>query len=218
MSKIENFTILGERNTGTHFLQFSLLSNFQLNYLRNIKHFFGFVEPLNHENLLTICVVRNPIDWIDSFFKRHHHVSPENLESIDAFLTNNFYSIHEVGENINKEIMEDRHIYTKNRYKNIFEMRKVKNFFLTSEMKKKVKNYILIRYEDLRDNYDVVLDFIKNKFNLTQKHKVYKKIDTYKGTKKELFIKKNVTLTSKIIKVIKNNLDLEQEKSIGYLL
>ena len=88
-----------------------------------------------------------------------------------TFLFNEFYSVNEHSN----EIMEDRHFLTKERYKNIFELRKVKNNYLIKEMPTLVKNYLLIRYEDLRDNYDVVLKFIQKKFNLIQKIQYLKK-------------------------------------------
>jgi len=56
-------------------------------------------------------------------------------------------------------------------------MRKIKNNYLINDMKKKVKNYILIRYEDLRDNYDVVLDFLHQwKFKTPIRHRLGVKI------------------------------------------
>jgi len=97
-------------------------------------------------------------------------------------------------------------------------MRKIKNDYLINDMKTNVKNYILLRYEDLRDNYEIILDFLKNKFNLNKKNNFYKKIDSYKGKNNNLFIQKKVTLKPRIIKLIKDNLDKEQEKKLGYIL
>jgi len=44
-------------------------------------------------------------------------------------------------------------------------------------MKNKVKNYILVRYEDLRDDYENTLDLIANKFMLRKKYDNYVHID-----------------------------------------
>jgi hypothetical protein len=219
MSKIENFTVLGERNTGTHFVQFALLNNFQLNYVRNIKHFFGFSEPLNEQNLLTICVVRNPIDWIDSFFKRLHHVPPQNKETIEAFIFNEFYSIYETEEDKTTkgyEIMEDRNYITGERYKNIFELRKFKNNYFLNIINKKIKNVYLLKYEDLRDDYNNTLDKLKKKFNLIPIHNEYIKIPKYKGTYTQLYNLKPILISDKIQNIIVQNIDKEQEKKLGY--
>jgi len=216
---LKYFTIFGERCSGTNFLEHAIKENFELEYTIKYawKHFFGHYSFENNEEedqTLFIGIVRNPITWIDSLFAKMHHIPDENKLNIKTFLFNEFYSVY---EDRPEEIMEDRHIDTKKRYKNIFEMRDVKNQYLINDMKGKVKNYILIRYEDLRDNYNVILDFLKNKFNLISKNKEYITINTYKGNNKKIYIKKNVTLTKKIINVIKKNINNEQEKSLGYL-
>ena len=110
-----------------------------------------------------------------------------------------------------------RNIITKERYKNIFELRRVKNNFLIQEMPKKVKNYLLIRYEDLRDNYETILEYFHIKFKLKKKYDTYKRIDNYKGTMDYMFTIKKISLRKPMIKIIKNNLDINQEKSLGYL-
>ena len=159
------FTIYGERCSGTNFLMHAILSNFNLEYTTKYswKHFFGnynFKSDIkNEDDTLFICIIRNPIEWIDSFYNKLHHIPEENRNSINDFLFNKFYSIY---EDTLTEIIEDRHIITKERYKNIFELREVKNNYLINEMKNNVKNYILIRYEDIRDNYDIVLAAVSN--------------------------------------------------------
>ena len=45
-------------------------------------------------------------------------------------------------------------MYTKKRYKNIFELRHTKIKWLLEDLPKKVDNYIFIRYEDLIDNFE----------------------------------------------------------------
>jgi hypothetical protein len=245
---IKYFTIYGERCSGTNFLMHSILSNFKIEYTSKYswKHFFGnykfknnnlisYVEnteeieekekqtneTLNEitdeDNTLFIGIVRDPIEWMNSFYNKLHHIPPENRESIHTFLFNQFYSIY---DDTKTEIMEDRHIVTKNRYKNIFELRYIKNDYLINNMKSNVKNYILIRYEDLRDNYDTVLHFLKNKFNLEKKNNIieYSKILNYKGNHNKIYERKKIKLPLRIIKLIIKNLNIDQEKSLGYLI
>ena len=219
---IEYFTIYGERCSGTNFLMNAILKNFNIAYTSKYswKHFFGHYNFENNEEedkTLFICIIRHPITWIDSFYKKLHHIPEQNKENIYTFLFNEFYSINDN----NVEILEDRNIFTKNRYKNIFELRKIKNYYLQNILKKKVKNYILIRYEDLRDNYDSVLNFIFNKFNLIKSEECinnneYIRIENYKGFQNTLFKKKNVLLSKNIISLIIQNIDKEQEKNFGY--
>jgi len=116
-----------------------------------------------------------------------------------------------------KEIMEDRHIKIKRRYKNIFELRNIKNNYLIYELKEKVKNYLLIRYEDLNNHFESVMMFIENKFQLKRKNNEWKKINSYKGQKNKVFIQKQLELKPHIIRKIRSSINQEQEKSLGYL-
>ena len=111
--------------------------------------------------------------------------------------------------------MQDRNYRNGKRYKNIFEMRYYKNHYLINHQKK-VKNYLLIRYEDLKNNYDDILNFICNKFNLTKKLDNFVKINSYKGQGTKIYQEKPIKLNKKIINQIKNNLSKKQEISIGY--
>ena len=217
---LKYFTIYGERCSGTNFLLHALEDNFELDFSCKYawKHFFGHYEfgMSNEENeTLFIGIIRHPIDWIDSFYNKMHHVPIENMKNMRSFLFNEFYSLY---ENSNKEIMEDRNMITKERYKNIFELRYIKNNYLINEMSKLVKNYLLIRYEDLRDNYEIVLEFIEKKFNLKRKNNFFKKIDTYKGNNRTIYSRKMLELDNNTIKLIKKNLDKIQENNLGYNL
>ena len=215
---ITHFTIFGERCSGTNFLESSMLQNFKINvtYKFGWKHWFGSnnfdLKDINSDNVLFLGIVREPISWIDSFYKKKHHVPFENRNNLHAFLNNEWYSTYE-----NKELMGDRNYKTKNRYKNIFELRKMKNDYLTQIMKTKVKHYLLIRYEDLSNFYEKILSFIEHKFNLERKNKKFIKIKSYKGYNQHEYIKKKIILNKKIIKYIKNNLDKKQENELGYM-
>jgi hypothetical protein len=216
---IKYFTIYGERCSGTNFLMHSIEKNFKIEYTTNYcwKHFFGHYNYKNNDienETLFIGIIRDPIEWIDSFYKKKHHIPDENRINIITFLFNEFYSLY---ENSNEEIMEDRNLITRERYKNIFEMRQVKNNYLINEMPKFVKNYLLIRYEDLRDNYSLILDYFHIKFKLEKKNIIYKTIDNYKGSMNYLFKPKNILLNKAIINIIKKKIDKIQEKSLGYL-
>ena len=221
---IKKFTIFGERCSGTNFLMHAMEKNFEITFTAEYvwKHFFGHYDfnklsDEENEETLFIGIIRDPVEWIDSFYKKMHHIPPENKNNINSFLFNEFYSINPN----NEEIMDDRHIITKNRYKNIFELRSIKNDYLINTMKNKVKNYILIRYEDLRDKYQMVLSFLENKFKLIKQNKDIKEyitIDNYKGFNNKIYYRKKIELSKNIIQIIKKNVDKNQENSLGYII
>jgi len=218
--------MLAERNSGTHFLQYALLFNFDIQYSQHTRHFFGHEDSNDFpedslDTMIYFCVVREPIEWIDSLFKRLHHIPQENKESIDTFLNNEWYSIYEQGDKKGEEIMEDRNIITKERYKNIFEMRKTKNDYLLNEVKRKVKHYYFVRYEDLLNNYDNTLNKIGAKFRLKRrdgKTGQFDKVPKYKGTFNALYEKKPILLEETVQQYIREMLDKDQENALGYLL
>ena len=221
---IEHFMILSERCAGSHFVQYALLENFNIQYLKEHhkqKHFFGHENDIYSQEeidrTLLICLVREPVEWIDSFFKRLHHVPPENKSNIDNFLKNEWYSIYEEGEIKGKEIMEDRNMNTKLRYKNILELRKTKNDYFLRTVKQKFKHVLILKYEDLRDDYNNTLDVIQKRFQLSKKEADYKKILRYKGTYTALYQKKTILISKESQEYIWSHVDAEQEKELGYI-
>jgi hypothetical protein len=217
------FSILAERCSGSIFVQYALLRNFNIEYKKcQEKHFFGFSEDVFTDNdadeTLFIFVIRNPIDWIDSYFKRLHHVPEENRKNIQNFINNEWYSVYEIDPIKNTEIMEDRNMFTGNRYKDIFELRKKKTEYLLNVFKNKVNNFLVLRYEDMRDSYDLTLESIKEKFQLEKRNQDYVPIPKYKGTYDALYYKKPIIISEDIIDEIKKRLDKVQEENLGYLL
>jgi hypothetical protein len=202
---IKRFTIYGERCSGTNFLEQAIKENFNLELAWNFgwKHFFGFSNFENSDDVLFIGIIRDPYKWINSLYVSPHHLQNELRKNTNNFLTKEFWSYDDnkgvlVGEKQeNAEIMQDRNMHTKERYKNIFECRKVKIDYLVNCMPKNVKNYILVRYEDLCDNFVKTINLIKEKFNLSYKHDHIKKITkdakflgTYDKNKKKNVIEK----------------------------
>lgn len=235
---ITKFIIYGERCSGTNFLEQSILTNFniEVSWEHGSKHFFCFNDhnKKNYDDTLYIGIIRNPIYWINSFSKELHHVPDINRNSLQQFLFNEFYSINDeckqkhplsslifkptrVNSNTSNIILSDLNYLTNQKYKNIFELRKIKNHYLMNVMPTKVKNYILINYENLLFNYEETLELIKNKYNLIPKYSLYKQIKMYKKSDKYNFVKqREITFTPEIVDILWKNLDVTQELQLGY--
>jgi hypothetical protein len=235
-----HFTILGERCTGTHFLQYAVVNNFPgIQYIKGEKHFFGNREfrendsspPENgslHEiqmrqvdripphELAVIMIVRDPVEWVDSFYKRKHHVPPEIRNSIHSFLNTEFYSIYEEPPKKGAEILEDRDWRTKERYRNLFALRAGKHAYMLEEVPKRFPHSILIKYEDLRDHYEETLSRIRDRFGWKPRYAEFAKITQYKGTFHAVYEKKPILLSREIQKSIWNSVDIAQETQLGY--
>ena len=168
---ITEFTILGERCSGTNFLEESMIVNFNLpvTWKRGWKHWFGFEDLKNADNILFIGIIREPIEWINSFKNKPHHVPTILARNKEKFLNDEFWSTAGKNDNPN-ENPHSRNFITKEKYKNVMEMRSVKLNYLRETMPNKVKNYILIKYEDLCADYQGTLEKIALQFNLVKKH------------------------------------------------
>jgi hypothetical protein len=217
MSQPTCFSVMGERCSGTKHLINLIILNFNLTYdiaFRG-KHFYGFADySKNSDNKLYIGIVRDPTQWIGSFFKEKHQVCPENRDDLTKFVTNEWWSYYDNKEghydyHYGKEIMEDRNMHTNNRYKNLFELRMVKAKYLLDEMPNKVKYFILLRYEDiLTKPYETFMQ-ISRLINIPLPAKDVIGCDPS-------YIPNIYTLPSDILDIIDKNLDKDTEKRLGY--
>jgi hypothetical protein len=131
-----------------------------------------------------------------------------------VFLLNNKPYTHKYNINNN-----DLNYLKGKKYKNIFEMRKLKNDYLMNIMPTKVKNYLLINYEDLLYNFEKTLLHIKTNFCLVQTKEKFENIKKYKKSETYDFVKQRlVTFPENVIKLIWMNLDKKQEAALGYLM
>jgi hypothetical protein len=195
---MKKVTIYGERCSGTNYLEELLLLNFdvEITWAYGWKHFFGYTDLSDTDEVLFIGIIRNLYDWINSFYREKHHLPNHLTKNIDRFLTDTFYSIDLSGD----EIMEDRNMETNERYKNIFELRRVKNKFLIEKMPSLVKNYCIITYDDLTTNFIDIMNKFKN-CGLEIKNDIEfpLNISYYKKNKEKIFIKKVNEISKEII-------------------
>lgn len=233
INPIVNFTIYGERCSGTTFLENAITQNFEVpvSWDYGWKYFFGNYafpsenvettstettteeqQPANIDNTLFIGIIRNPIHWLNAFSNKRTHV-PQINHTLTNFLRNQFFSV----DDNNELIKDDINYITKKVYTNIFELRQVKNDYLINIMPKNVKNYVLINYESLIYNYENTLEYIKNKFNLVKKGDKYIKpiLDPVSDDPTVEKTKTN-TFSKLLINKLWDLLDIDQETQLHY--
>lgn len=234
---LKNVVIYGERCSGTNYLEELLSLNFEakriehklglqdkfgLQHKFGLKHFFGFNSYEDTDDILFICIVRGPVEWYNSLFRTPHHLPYSHRSNIVNFLNKEIFSFDDYNyhdKDETREIMEDRNIYTKERYKNIFELRHTKLRYLIEDLPKKVKNFILIRYEDLVYNFVNTMNQIKN-CNLEVKQDINFPLNTnnYKKDTNIKFstIKKQPYIITKEMVYENPNFNPQYEKRLGY--
>lgn len=165
---ITKFTILGERCSGTNYLEQLIKLNFglELTWEFGFKHFFYPRDYIDSGNVLFIGIIRNPVSWIKSLYQNPYHLNADLMQNKFNYLNHEFWSLMGDVTHCTTERLADRNYETGNRYKNIFELRKLKLKYLTEKMYKNVENYVLIRYEDLVNNLDNILTMLKENFKL----------------------------------------------------
>ena len=213
INMIKKFKIYSERCSGTNYLENLIFKNFDIELTSKFghKHFFGFNDLKNHKNTLFVCIVRDIYTWINSLYRTPHHLRQNNCISINNFLSKEIISYEFNCKNFNgepnqgKEILKDRNIYTNKRYKNIFELRHLKLKYLIEDLPTRVDNYIIIRYEDLLENFIETMNKIKecglkvkknikfplNETNYKKQNKKYKINNDNKISKELIYKNKN---------------------------
>ena len=228
------FTIYGERCSGTNFVRKLVFDNFELalanlpeNDIAGWKHFFGSEKNIeaikkSQEWCLIFSVVRNPIDYLMSFWKQPHHQSPDRTKDLETFLTSEFYSINKKGEILCDRPMSD----PSRRYKNIFEMRATKLRWMKEVLPTLTPTQVFARMEDLKTNGEQILGDWQTKFNLPRISDQYvvekKRVEPqvggwYRFHLNERPLGENYPVEDpKIREIIRNNLDFEAESLAGY--
>lgn len=203
---LKKYTIYGERCSGTNYLKsiMNLNFNIKLTHEYGKKHFFGFQDEKlkKSDDTLFICIVRNPVDWVNSLYREKYHIAKHLRKNITDFLNKEFYSYNDKHSGLRdgSEIMEDRNIYTGKRYNNIFELRHTKIKWMMEELPNKVKNYIFIKHEDLLYDFKNTLLKINEKgVKIKDNIKFPINSKTYKLSKTKIYVKKNNEISSETI-------------------
>ena len=219
--EFKTFTIFGERCSGTNYLQQLVETNFHITYRWTpYKHFHcsnEFLKIFEEPNEFYLIIIRNPIDWINSFYQSPHHVGIENRESMHSFLTKPMISYFEMGPLKGEMIPFEKNPYTNTYFQNIFELREVKNYFYVKQIALLTPHSLCIRYEDLKENPYFILEKIQNQFQLKLKFSFYQKVEYYKDKKEEKYVLKEKILTKEEEMYIKEHINIEQERQLGYL-
>lgn len=199
---IKNFTIIGERHSGTNWLE-KILSNqlhSELTWEFGSKHFVNPNPNLlaGANNCLFVCITRNIYDWIGGFYKLPHHVESSMLKDMQTFLLNEW-----------KSSVYDNDYLTKKPYKNLFELRNYKLKYISVFLPFIVNNMICLKYEDLLIQPTNIVDFISNKYQIKKTNKKYGKF--IQPRRKKLY-----KLKQNVIKTINDNTNWQTENFFGY--
>ena len=227
---VQEFTIYGERSTGTNFTQALLERNFpDLNRISTFpweKHSY-VATPIAKPSTLAIVVVREPIRWMQSLFRNPHQVGSWSAGlSFSDFIRHEWSSVFDgwlfprqrsFGAS-GKELMLDRHPLTGARPKNIIELRNWKGQSY-GRIPAFYQNWVFLRYEDLNEDPEGFLAEVSETYRLKSNSDIVSKIEDVSN------VASNSTRTNAPYpevtpddhKFILKEIDDEQERRFGYL-
>jgi hypothetical protein len=210
ISTINSFTIFGERHSGTNWLEsiISKKTNLSITWEYGFKHYPDLSTlkgSPESDSTLFFCITRNIYDWIPAFFKAPYSVDSLIAYNINKFLFNEWKSID---INTKLEILADNHLTKQRRYKNIFELRKIKLEFFYYYLPYLVKNLIVLKYEDLVSQYSNFLNFLDSLFIRTNYINLNCKVFSPRNN--------NYKLSKKLKQHIDQYTDWNTEKLFGY--
>lgn len=215
---IKNFTIFGERNSGTKYIKSVLKDNLKIPFTEKYgpKHWYiKNLYPRGENNItsdnesvasifskeanetLFIFIIRNPFDWARSMYKNPYHIRHANMSTFYNFLKSP-YIAHENKKHHPSWIKNKYGLYFIDRSKNIITLRNEKNNHF-NQLGKIVKHFYIIRQENLRNDISNII----TKFKLSKKYN-YIQLKNYKKPTRYIM---NMNERSFIIKHLNNEID-----------
>ncbi len=211
---IKKFTIFGERNSGTKYLQQILEDNLTINFTKDYgyKHWFiKRLEPRGKSNTTTdnecltpidddssqhtlfIVTIRNPFDWANAMYKEPYNIKEADRTSLVKFLKSPYLAYETaIHPNHNESSKTPWHLdpqtntYFIEESKNIIALRNEKNNHFLSLMNK-VRYSAIIRQECLHEDITGMIKMfsLNLKNNCFDLGKNYKPPFSYKINKDE---------------------------------
>jgi len=229
-SNITRVCILGERVSGTCFIQSLITSNTKLkvDVTYGHKHFFQDVDKIcngDTTGVLFVFVTRDIISWLSSMKNTPYHAALpiRNCKDFSKFIRMEWSCIHdntsgisELDKKYGSEMINERDPYTGKMFENIIHMRTSKIDHCMA-IGKIVENFIHVRYEDVRDEPENFIQTISDKFSIILKPK-FLDVKSMRGKGKVPYVPKNYPpISENDQEFILDNLDMCTEETIGYM-
>ncbi len=198
------------RHANKHFFPWLDLPAFQINKQGKRIRDLDFLNGSN--SCLFILAVRDPYDWLRSFYAQPHHVLTSKMLG-KGFL--HFIQHEWRAEDNNATYPDHWNPYDERPFLNVLELRKYKTLnYLQTGLS--VDNFLVVQYEQVAQNPSLFIDFISEYFNM-KKTTPFHDIESYKDEEKKDFQKKEYKPFNSIeFQFINNSIDWPTEKLIGY--
>lgn len=233
-ANITKYFVIGERCSGTNYLNYLIDANTYLRQHRiGHKHFPPWYELgpegysgnsqyfyfNNCESTLFVIIFRNPYDWLRSFHRTPWHADPSFKKIPFSEFIRKEWIPSDTDSNVTGEFVKnplcDLDPKTGLYFKNVIALRSAKIRAML-EIKNRAPNVYYVNYEKVRDYPEEVLNEIAELCNIALK-KPFTPVLSYKGVKGTTYKPKAYApISSDDLYYINSQLNKSLEKKIGY--
>lgn len=186
---VDHFQIFGDKNSGTNLARTLIAKNLTVEDrpIYGWKHSVPAMAAFS-PGALVVVLVRNAVDWSTAMYRLpHRNLLEDGSTAYSDFIRREWYS--SIGRkprrnwtkpwNVptredfeHRELQLDRHPITGQRYRDIFEMRRVKLTAMLGVRHRGV-NMAVVRFEDLRQDPHGFIQGLADRFELSSKREVH---------------------------------------------
>lgn len=228
---ISKVVILGERVSGTSFIQALVTANSKLKVDSSYghKHFIQDIDKISKSdtsNTLFLFITRDLIEWLQSILNNTFHADLplRRCDDFSKFIRMEWKCIEDETSGVSqtnplygKEMMCERDPSTGERYENVIKMRTRKIRHIMVDVGCIVENFEHVRYEDVRDDPQQWLENLSAKYEFGTLKK-FTPIDSVRGKGRVQYKRKEYPEICKDdMDFILNELSLDVEEYIGYM-
>lgn len=229
-TKITKVCILGERVSGTCFVQSLVSNNTSLKSVLPYghKHFFQDVKSIakaDTSDTIFIFITRDVMEWLNSFKENTFHADKpiRNCKSMSPFLRMEWKCVYdstsgtpETSTQYGQEMMCERDPSDGRRFENVVRMRnsKMRHFMGIRDI---VDNFVHARYEDVREDPEKFIVEVTERFSISKSQK-FNGVATVRGKGRVPYTRTIYPeMAAENVDFVVQNLDHEVEALLGYI-
>ena len=174
------------------------------------------------EDCLFVVVIRDPYDWLRSFYETPWEVHDDLLyQNFNHFISNTWkLRTDNLGKNKRRDLhflydaIDNFNPYTGQPFTNVLELRTYKyiNYLKLGTL---VNNYLFVRYEDVNEHPEEFIIYVSQIYQI-EKGAQFQPLNTYKGSQKPYMKHPYFPIEPRDLELINQGLDWPMENSFGY--
>ncbi|MEX0284893.1 MAG: hypothetical protein AB3N23_09810 [Paracoccaceae bacterium] len=226
---VTHYQVLGERSSGTNFLQRLIGRNTSLERTDELgwKHGFGQMIAVPRD-MFVVCMVRNPERWVLSMYNKPWHTTPDMQRlSISDFIRAEWRSAFDKPRYLGRlrrgyvgqPLQQDRHPLTGKPFANIFALRQAKLQYLLSFTARDC-NCVFLRLEDAQADPQATMEKMAAALELTSPHAAFRPVKKPQGWRFRTAVGERPTAPDRLSDEDRaymwSALDQAQEAALGY--